>query len=148
MIDNKPSEGLSFMMKLNNAAFDKKELVRLAHEAIMDSHDQRTFVERQGKDLRVNPTSINLGATVGMGHAILNHNLSTNDKLNMVMKKYIDLAVKDNPDISKESALKSFCKDFAKSYPEEYGAKSGEHARQSALNPLLKAKIVAQQYQT
>jgi len=147
MTDNKPSEGLDFMMKLNTASFDEKKLVQLAHSAIVDSHDQRTFLEREGKDLRVNPTSINLGATIGMGHAILNHNLSTNDKLNMVMKKYIDLVVRNNPKTTKEEALNSFCKDFAKQYPNEYGKKDNSPSKQTNLNPLLKAKLMAQQNQ-
>ena len=122
MTDKKNPEGLKFILKLDMCANDEKRLVQLAGEAIAASHDKRTFSERRNQDLRVNPTSINLGAAIGTGHAMMNNNLSTNDKLYMIMNKYLKLAQQKNPKISKDKALEHFCKDFAASFPMEYGA--------------------------
>ena len=123
MTDKKNAEGLKFILKLDMLADDEKKLVQLAKEAIDDSHDKRTFLERKNQDLRVNPTSINLGAAIGSGHAMMNNNLSTNDKLYMVMNKYIKLMQQKNPKITKDKALDNFCKVFSTEFPNEYGLK-------------------------
>ena len=123
MTDKKNAEGLKFILKLDMMADDEKKLVQLAKEAIDDSHDKRTFLERKSQDLRVNPTSINLGAAIGSSHAIMNNNLSTNDKLYMVMNKYIKLMQQKNPKTTKDKALESFCKVFSTEFPNEYGIK-------------------------
>ena len=138
MLEKKNAEGLKFMFRLDQAALDKSKLISLAHDVIDDSHDKRTFFERQVQDLRVNPTSINLGATIGLGHAVTNKNLSTNDKLYMVMHKYISLSLSENPKTSKDKALKRFCHEFAMSYPEEYGVnRHNKSVNQQPLNLSL-----------
>lgn len=137
MTEKKNSEGLKFILKLDMAANDENKLLQLAREAIAESHDQRTFLQRSGQDLRVNPTSINLGAAIGTGHAMMNTNLSTNDKLNMVINKYLKLTIEKNPKISKEKALDKFCKDFAAAHPEQYGVKKENTQQSQGLNPLL-----------
>ena len=101
MTDKRNIEGVKFILKLDMSADDERKLVQLAKEAIDDSHDKRTFLERKNQDLRVNPTSINLGAAIGSGHAMMNNNLSTNDKLYMVMNKYIKLMQQKSPKITK-----------------------------------------------
>jgi hypothetical protein len=123
MTDNKKADGLRFILKLDIMADDERKLVQLAREIIDDSHDKRTFLERKNQDLQVNPTSINLGAAIGASHAMMNNNLSTNDKLYMVMNKYLKLALQKNPKASKDKALERFCKDFAAAFPKEYGMK-------------------------
>jgi len=140
MTDKKNSEGLKFILKLDMCANDEKKLVQLAGEAITDSHDKRTFSERRNQDLRVNPTSINLGAAIGTGHAMMNNNLSTNDKLYMIINKYLKLAQQKNPKISKDKALEHFCKDFANSFPAEFGA---EHKMQRT--PEIRTLIAMRQ---
>jgi hypothetical protein len=124
MTDKRNIEGVKFILKLDMSADDERKLVQLAKEAIDDSHDKRTFLERKNQDLRVNPTSINLGAAIGSGHAMMNNNLSTNDKLYMVMNKYIKLMQQKSPKITKEKALDNFCKIFAAEFPNEYGIKN------------------------
>ncbi len=123
MTNEKKAEGLKFILKLDMAADDERKLVQLARDAIIDSHDKRTFLERKNQDLQVNPTSINLGAAIGMSHAMMNNNISTNDKLYMVINKYFKLALQKNPKTSKEKALEHFCKRFADMFPQEYGEK-------------------------
>ena len=117
------AEGLKFILKLDMLGDDEKKLVQLAKEVIDESHDKRTFAERRNQDLQVNPTSINLGAAIGASHAMMNNNLSTNDKLYMVMNKYLKLALQKNPKASKDKALERFCRDFATAFPKEYGVK-------------------------
>lgn len=117
------AEGLKFILKLDMLGDDEKKLVQLAKEVIDESHDKRTFAERRNQDLQVNPTSINLGAAIGASHALMNNNLSTNDKLYMVMNKYLKLALQKNPKASKDKALERFCRDFAAAFPKEYGVK-------------------------
>lgn len=140
MTDKKNSEGLKFVLKLDMCANDEKKLVQLAGEAIADSHDKRTFSERRNQDLRVNPTSINLGAAIGTSHAMMNNNLSTNDKLYMIMNKYLKLAQQKNSKISKDKALEHFCKDFANSFPVEFGAE-----RKTQRTPEIKNLIAMRQ---
>ena len=89
MTDNTPSVGLTFKLRLDSIVSSTEDLVKLAKETMDVSHDHRTFSEREGKDLIVNPTSIKVGATIGMGRAIMNKNLSTNDKLYMIMNPTI-----------------------------------------------------------
>ena len=113
--------------------------MQLAKEAIDDSHDKRTFLERKNQDLRVNPTSINLGAAIGSGHAMMNNNLSTNDKLYMVMNKYIKLMQQKNPKITKDKALDNFCKVFSTEFPNEYGLKPTQRGP-IKLNPAMLKK--------
>ena len=106
MTDKRNIEGVKFILKLDMSADDERKLVQLAKEAIDDS------------------TSIKLGAAIGSGHAMMNNNLSTNDKLYMVMNKYIKLMQQKSPKITKEKALDNFCKIFAAEFPNEYGIKN------------------------
>lgn len=127
MTDTKKNEGLRFILKLDMAADDERKLVQLAREIIDNSHDKRTFLERKNQDLQVNPTSINLGAAIGASHAMMNNNLSTNDKLYMVMNKYLKLTLQKNPKTSKDKALERFCKAFATDFPQQYGIKKSNN---------------------
>ncbi|MBQ8481865.1 MAG: hypothetical protein IJ532_04975 [Alphaproteobacteria bacterium] len=138
MTDKKNTEGLKFILKLDMMADDEKKLVQLAKEAIDDSHDKRTFLERKNQDLRVNPTSINLGAAIGSSHAIMNNNLSTNDKLYMIMNKYIKLVQQKNPKMTKDKALDNFCKVFSAEFPNEYGVKTIERCSVDLNKVMLK----------
>ncbi|MBR1825966.1 MAG: hypothetical protein IJ770_05205 [Alphaproteobacteria bacterium] len=126
MNEKKNAEGVKFLFRLDQAALDKNKLIDLARNVIDESHDKRSFAERKMQDLRVNPTSVNLGATIGLGHAITNKNLSTNDKLYMVMHKYIALSLSENPKASKDKVLKRFCHEFAMSFPKEYGIEEAQ----------------------
>lgn len=137
MTTKKNAEGIKFIFKLDAATNDEKKLVELAKEAIEQSHDKRTFSERKNQDLRVNPTSINLGAAIGGSHAMMNTNLSTNDKLYMVMNKYIKLAQQKNPKISKDKALERFCTDFARTFPKEYGHKEPQQIQSEVLKAMI-----------
>ena len=148
MTDNTPSVSLMFKLKLDSVAFGKDDLIKLAKETIDVSHDHRTFSEREGRDLIVNPTSIKVGATVGMGRAIMNKNLSTNDKLYMIMNKYISLVRSKNPLASEYMALDSFRKDFAKKYPEEFGVKNCKVKQRIEANQILQNKMMVGQYHT
>lgn len=137
METKRSAEGLKFILKLDMLGDDEKKLVQLAKEVIDESHDKRTFAERRNQDLQVNPTSINLGAAIGASHALMKNNLSTNDKLYMVMNKYLKLALQKNPKASKDKALERFCNDFATAFPKEYGAKETAQ-KNSSLNFVLK----------
>lgn len=121
MTEKKNVEGVRFLLRLDQAALDKGKLLDLARSVIDESHDQRSFAERKAQDLTVNPTSVNLGATIGLGHAITNKNLSTNDKLYMILHKYIALSLNENPKASKDKILQRFSREFAMTYPKEYG---------------------------
>ena len=80
-----------------------------------------------------------MGAAIGKSHAVMNNNLSTNDKLYMVMNKYIKLIQQQNPKITKEKALADFCKTFAADFPAEFGLTS--HSTQSlSLNAVIMKK--------
>ena len=134
MVEKKNTEGLKFILRLNMVADDKDKLVLLAKQAVDESHDKRTFTERKNQDLRVNATSIKLGATIADAHVMLNNNLSTNDKLYKIMDRYINL-VSEKHKITKDEALKHFCKDFANKFPQEYGKEQGV-----ILNPMFLKK--------
>lgn len=131
MTDKKNIESVKFLFELNSCADNEEKLVQLAGEAVVKSHDKRTFVERKNQDLSVNPASINLGAAIAKSHALMNHNLSTNDKLYMIMHKYLNAVLQKNPKASKDKALERFCADFAAKFPKEYGVKQNI---QPALN--------------
>lgn len=133
MVENAKAGSSGFIFKLGAAAKDKDSLLQLARDVIDESHDKRTFDERRKQDLYANPTSIKLGSLVGLRKAITNKNLSTNDKLYMILQNYITLATANNR-TSPDNALKHFCKDFAAKYPKEFGANKAEHANTG--NPL------------
>ena len=116
------NDSRNFLMKLNGCASDKKLLLRMAAEAIAHSHDHRTLAQRRSQDLQFNPTSINLRACIGKIHALNNQNLSTNDKLCMVINEYINLEIKDNPKTHKDTALEHFNQQFLNLYPQQHGA--------------------------
>lgn len=120
MTEKKKSTGLEFLLlKLNPAANNKDMLVELAHEALCKSHSKRTFVERCGKDLYLH--SLSLGANIAHIHAMTNKELTTSDKLYMVIKKYVELEQKNNPLMSETKAINNFCADLQKKCPQEYG---------------------------
>lgn len=157
MADNINSENLKFLLKLDQAAAmaakknprdaaflrtlcravisaDKDSLLSLAREAIDESHDGRSFSQRRSRDLIVNPASISMGATFGLGHALMGANLSTKDKLYMVMNEYINLSVGHNAKASKDRALAKFCHDFAEKYPREFGAENAAENKMTLKN--------------
>ena len=136
MAEKKQAEGVKFLLKLDQAALSKDGLLDLAQEVISQSHDKRTFVERDGYDLYVNPTSVKLGSLIGLRKAIKNENLGTNDRLNMIMQKYISISTA-NGRMSAESAIKHFRKEFAAKHPQEFGQKA--HSAQP-LNYVLKPR--------
>lgn len=146
MTENKKAEGLEFLLrKLNPAANDKDKLVDLAHEAICSSHTKRTFTERRGKGLDL--LSLNLGEARARIHLMANREFTTDDKLYFIIKRYVDLAQKENPRTSEKSAINEFCTEFQKRYPKEYGAKSEQRsadvqkaADKSNIAPLLMMK--------
>lgn len=136
MTENKKAEVFKFVSMLHASADNEQALLLLAQNAIATSHDKRTFSERRSQDLRVNPTSINLGSAIGTSHAVMNNNLSTNDKLYMIMNKYIKLITNKNPKMNKDKALDRFCTEFASRFPEEFGAKKKlEINPQSRITP-------------
>lgn len=132
------TEKSDFIKKLKLVAEDENGLIRLAKEAIEQSHDKRTFLERKNQDLSVNPTCINLGATIGIGHAMMNNYLSTKDKLYIIMDRYIKHALQKNARISKDKALERFCKDFAAAFPKEYGIKKAPEKLNTMQIKILK----------
>lgn len=142
MTENKTSEGLKFLMKLDMSAHSEKMLLQLAKDAIDESHDKRTFIERKGRDLLVNPSSVGLYAAIGKGHAISNANISTNDKLYMVMDSYIKLAKEHNPNVNKDKVLDRFCRAFAERFPLEYEGKVvANKAEQNQTNYYVLRKM-------
>ena len=142
---NNNTEKSDFIKRLKQATEDEDKLIQLAKEAIEESHDKRTFLERKNQDLSVNPTCINLGATIGIGHAIMNNNLSTKDKLYMIMDRYIKLALQKNHKASKDKALERFCKDFANAFPKEYGIKKAPEKLDTMQIKILKQNRVIMQ---
>lgn len=147
MADNNNTESLKFLLKLyqvavmaekknpKNANFlhglydavanaDKDKLLSLAGDAIDKSHDGRSFAQRRSRDLSVNSASISMGATFGLGHAMMGADLSTKDKLNMVMDAYINLSIGNNAKASKDRALAKFCQEFAEKYPRQFGVEN------------------------
>ena len=125
MTENKPAEGLKFILKLDAAQNDFSKLLELANQSILASNTKRPFSERYGRDLPNNPQGIGIGAAIGKIHALTNKNLSTNDKLNMIMDRYI----KSHSPLKPENALKKFTTELQKLYPEAY---SGKTAHKSA----------------
>ena len=134
MVENTKAGGSGFIFKLGAAAKDKDSLLQLARDVIDESHDKRTFAERRKQDLYANPTSIKLYSLAGLKKAITNKNLSTNDKLYMIMQNYINLETANNR-TTPENALKHFCKDFAAKYPREFGQNSAQ-----SLDLVLKSR--------
>ncbi|MBR6355619.1 MAG: hypothetical protein IKR92_02075 [Alphaproteobacteria bacterium] len=139
MAENKKAEGLKFLVKLNQASAEPGKLLELARDSIRESHDHRTFSGRS--DLIVNADALDINKAYAYGHAVMNANFSTNDKLYLIMYRYVQLAVKDNPLTSKAKALAHFCKEFAAAYPQEYGVKSKQKVDdKSKAAPLLMMK--------
>lgn len=116
------NDSMQFYTKLKDCSENKDSLLKMAAEAIAFSHDKRTLAQRRSQDLQFNPTSINLASTIGTIRAFHKQNLSTNDKLCMIINKYIGLAIKDNPKLNKPKALEDFDCEFAKRYPNMHGA--------------------------
>ena len=140
MDENAKAGGSGFIFKLSAAAKNKDSLLQLACDAINESHDKRTFAERRKQDLYVNPTSIKLYELAGLRKAITNKNLSTNDKLYMIMQNYINLLTAGNH-TSPENALKHFCKDFAAKFPKEFGVNKAENANiNQPLNLVMRSR--------
>ena len=122
-------ESMNFYIKLKSCSEDKGLLLRMAAEAIAFSHDKRTLAQRRNQDLQFNPTSINLGSTIGTIRAFHKQNLSTNDKLCMIINKYINLETKNNPKFNKNKALDNFDREFAEQYPKQHGAAFNLHTQ-------------------
>lgn len=121
MTDAKNKENLKFAIRLKAAAENAEKLVALAGRVIAESHDKRTFSERRRQDLQVSSTGVNLGAAVARGRYLLDNNLSTNDKLYVIMNKYAALLRQNDQSVTKDAALERFCRDLAAKYPEAYG---------------------------
>lgn len=139
MVDSTKAEGLKFMFNLNQASDDKDKLLELAQTALRESHSKRTFVERCGKDL--NLLSLDLGATVGHMHVLTNKEVSTKDKLYMIIKRYVALTQKDNSKTSEKKAIDSFCSELQKRYPQEYGAETRVKTTNTPLFNLVEKTI-------
>ena len=145
MVENKKAEGLKFLMKLDSASAEKGKLLELARDTIRESHDHRTFSGR--KDLIINADSLDINRAYAWGHAVLNANFSTNDRLYLIMDRYVKLDTKGNPRASKAKALARFRAEFAKTYAQEYGIKSEpkmtdlhKTEEKSNITPLLMMK--------
>ena len=136
MAEKKTPKDAAFLRALYRAVLgaDKEQLVSLASDVIDKSHDGRSFSERRSRDLIVNPASIGMGATFGLGHALMGANLSTKDKLYMVMNEYINLSVGGNAKASKDRALAKFCHEFAEKYPRQFGAENAENKMPLKMN--------------
>lgn len=140
MTENKIADGLKFLLKLDMSSYSENMLLQLANDAINGSHDKRTFVERRGRDLLVNPTSVHLCSVIATGHAMTNSNLSTKDKLYMIMDRYVELAVRKKPKMSKDKALNNFCEEFAEKFPQAYGKgdMSKKMQQRAVVNHMLR----------
>ncbi len=123
MVENRTNKRSSFIFELGAAADDKDKLLKLAHDAIVESpsSDKPSFVER--KDLNKSPDSLEMNARWALLKAMTSSNLSTNNKLYLIMERYVLLQEKQHPKISRAKALENFFKDFAAQYPKEYGVK-------------------------
>ena len=132
------SKGFEFIQRLQ-VSDDENKLVRLAKEAIDESHDQRTFLERKNKDLRFNPCGVNIGNVIAIGHAMANNDFTTKDKLYMVLEKYINLVQQKNPLTSKDKALERFEHNFAAAFPKEYGVKEAVKNEKSFIVNNIKS---------
>lgn len=127
MTENKKAEGKSFLSKLDQASADKGKLLELARDTIRESHNKLTFLGR--KDLSVKSISLHIRAAFAERKANVNSpEFSSNDRLYMIMQKYVELSKSNNPKVSEEKALNDFCKDFAAAYPKEYGVKSEQRS--------------------
>lgn len=134
-----------FIKKLEQVGEDEKALIRLAKEAINESHDKRTFLERKNRDIRFNPCGIAIGNAIATGHAMANSVFTTKDKLYMVMKKYIDLTIQKKPKISKDEALNKFCRDFAAEFPKEYGIqRTFENIDNQQMEIVKQSRVITQ----
>ncbi len=131
MADNKTIKRPSFIFELGAAADDKDKLLELARGAIAESHDHRTFVER--KELNKKSDVLAMNARWALLKAMTSTNLSTNNKLYLIMERYVTLAEKQHPKISKAKALDNFFKDFAAKYPKEYGAEGINKTQSNSL---------------
>lgn len=131
MADNKTIKRPSFIFELGAAADDKDKLLELARGAIAESHDHRTFVER--KELNKKADVLAMNARWALLKAMTSTNLSTNNKLYLIMERYVNLAEKQHPKISKAKALDNFFKDFAAKYPKEYGAEGANKVQSKSL---------------
>lgn len=142
MVENKKAEGLKFLLKLDQASAEKGKLLELARDAVRESHNHSTFSMR--KDLITNPNSLDINAAFARSHAMMNANFSTNDKLYLIMQRYVLLAEKETPRVSKAKALDRFIKEFAAAYPQEYGvqttAKTAEKPVSMPLNLMLRSR--------
>lgn len=138
MTEKKNPESSNFANRLDQAATDKDKLLQLARDVIDESHDGRSFSQRRSRDLRVNPTGIFVGDAIARVHEKANANLSTNDKLYMVMQQYINLSIAGNPRASKDKALAKFCQEFAQKYPKEFGA---ENVSGRVISPQMKQNM-------
>ena len=129
MVNEKNKEGINFLLKLDAlvARQDSDGLVDMAGEAIARSHDGRTFLQRKDRDLTLNPTVIKLKAIVGNSNALNNLDLSTNDRLYMIMNRYIGLEVVKSGKMTPEKALDKFCRQLAEKDPILYGAEMRRH---------------------
>ena len=136
MIENKKADGLKFLLKLDPAANNKDKLVDLAHEAICSSHTKRTFAERRGKGLDL--LSLNLGEMQARIHVMAGREFTTNDKLYLIIKRYVNLVQKENPRTSEKSAINEFCSALQKRYPKEYGSEAQD--KSAVKQPLLMMK--------
>jgi len=138
MVENKKAEGLKFLLKLDQASAEKGKLLELARDAVRESHDHRAFSNR--KELITNPDSLDINAAFARSHALMNANFSTNDKLYLIMKRYVELAAKENPRMSKGRALADFCHEFAAAFPQEYGAAAAAKINAVPLNFVLRSR--------
>lgn len=138
MVENKHAEGLKFMFRLDQASADKDKLLELAHTTLCESHSKRTFTDRCGKDL--NLLSLDLGETQARIHILANKEVSTKDKLCMIIKRYVVLSQKDNPRISEKRAIDNFCSELQKRYPKEYGVEPKDKAAvKQPFNLMMKS---------
>jgi len=124
MVDNKTIKRPSFIFELGAVADDKDKLLELARGAIAESHDHRTFAER--KDLIKNADCLDINARRALLKAMTSTNLSTNNKLYLIMERYVELEEKKHPKASRAKALDKFFEEFAAKYPQEFGIDGAE----------------------
>ena len=124
MVEKKGPEGIRFICRLDRATVEADGLLKLAHDVIDESHDHRTFDER--RELIKNADGLKVNAAVAQFKAMSGTDLSTNNKLYMIMERYVELEEKKHPKASRAKALDKFFEEFAAKYPQEFGIDGAE----------------------
>ncbi len=135
MTENKNAEGLKFLLKLDLAGANQDKLLELAHTSIAESKSHRTIKER--KDLITNSDALEINAARARIKAMVSTDLSTNNKLYLIMERYVKIAENQHPKISHHKALDEFFTKFSQKYPDDYGIAKQQLTEQKNQNQIL-----------